>query len=269
MAGFQVSINGRFWVSTEGPAGRRAPSRWRRRTTFRLKTGHSRCYSGIVVSPQLRAAEGEIDRVPLSNVLVRQPFSRAAWRFMAANEERVMREIVNSDRTGTSRHDQDYAALFDSIVVSTKWPMRWLLGNCRSGDTIPQAFDVGGYEAAHELSTLGQNYSHFEAAFTYASLGILTLALDDRWIRASDEFRRDTRYDAYDRLRQPRMTDTPLDGVDEVISALGTTRWFQGPVVLLRYGAETDCDGARTAVTVDRLPFSPPGRMGVRPLFAE
>jgi len=145
---------------------------------------------------------------------------------MAANEERVMREIVHADRTGTSRHDQDYAALFDSIVVSAKWPMRWLLGSCRSGDTIPQTFDDAGYVAAHELSTLGQDYSHFEAAFTYASLSVLTLGLDDRWIRASDEFRRDTRYDAYDRLRQPRMTDTSLDGVDKVISALGTTVGF-------------------------------------------
>jgi hypothetical protein len=168
-------------------------------------------------------AEQEIDAVPLRNALVQQPFSMAAWRFLAANEERVMREIVKSDRTGTSKDEHYYAALFDSIVVSTKWPMRWLIGNCRAGDKIPQSFDDGGYVAANELSDLGRDYSHFEAAFTYASLGVLTLALDDRSIHASDEFRRGTRWDAYDRLRQPRMPDTPLDSVDRVISALAPT----------------------------------------------
>jgi hypothetical protein len=137
-----------------------------------------------VVSPELRAAEREIDNVPLGNPLVEQPFSQAAWRLMAANEERVIREIVKADQTGTSKHDQYYAALFDSIVASTKWPMRWLLGKCRTGDKIPQEFDDGGYVAANQLSDLGQDYSHFEAAFTYASLGALTLALEDRSIRA-------------------------------------------------------------------------------------
>jgi hypothetical protein len=94
-----------------------------------------------VVSPELRAAEREIDDVPLRNALVRQPFSQAAWRFMAANEERLIREIVRADQTGTSKHDQYYAALFDSVVTSTKWPMRWLLAECRAGDKIPQEFD--------------------------------------------------------------------------------------------------------------------------------
>jgi hypothetical protein len=171
-------------------------------------------YSGSVVSPELREAERKIDSVPLRNVLLQQPFSQAAWRFMAANEERVMREIVQADQTGTSKHDQYYAALFDSIVASTKWPMRWLLSKCLPGDKIPQEFDDDAYVAAHELSDVGQDYSHFEAAFTYASLDVLTLTLEDRSIRASDEFRRDTRYDAYDRLRQSRMPDTPLDSVD-------------------------------------------------------
>ena len=63
-----------------------------------------------MVSPELRAAEREIENVPLRNALVEQPFSQAAWRFMAANEERVMREIVKPDQTGTSKHDQYYAA---------------------------------------------------------------------------------------------------------------------------------------------------------------
>jgi hypothetical protein len=91
-----------------------------------------------VVSAELRAAESEIDNVPLRNALVEQPFSQAAWRFMAANEERVVREIIKADQTGTSKHDQYYAALFDSIVASTKWPMRWLLGKCRAGENVPR-----------------------------------------------------------------------------------------------------------------------------------
>lgn len=192
---------------------------------------HRRWYSVIVVSSESRAAEREIDKEPLRNALVAQPFSQAAWRFMAANEERVIGEIYQADKTGTSKHGQYYAAFLDSIVASTKWPMRWLLDKCRAGDKVPQEFDDEGYIAANALSDLGQEYSHFEAAFTYASIGALTLVLEDKWIHASDEFRRGTRYDAYDRLRQPRMPDTPIDGVDDVISALGPTvrfknQWF-------------------------------------------
>jgi hypothetical protein len=105
--------------------------------------------------------------------------------------------------------------------------MRWLLSKCRAGDKIPQEFDDDAYVAAHELSDVGQEYSHFEAAFTYASLDVMTLTLEDRSIRASDEFRRDTRYDAYDRLRQSRMPDTPLDSVDTIIGALAPTVRFK------------------------------------------
>ena len=83
------------------------------------------------------------------------------------------------------------------------------------------------FVAANELSDLGQNYLHFESAFTYASLGVLNLALEGWSIHASDEFRRGTRYDAYDRLRQTRMPDTVLDRVDTVISALGPTVRFK------------------------------------------
>jgi hypothetical protein len=181
-----------------------------------------------VVSAELRAAEANIDSVPIRNALIRQPFSQAAWRFMAANEERIVREIVQTDRTGTSKHDQYYAALFDSVVVSTKWPMRWLLAGCRAGEKFPQRFDEDGNVAANDLSELGQNYSHFESALTYATLGVLTLGIEDRSIHASDEFRRDTRYDAYDRLRQARTPHTPLESLDAVISALGPTVRFNG-----------------------------------------
>jgi hypothetical protein len=181
-----------------------------------------------VVSAELRAAEREIDSVYRGNALVAQPFSQAAWRFLAVNEERVMREVVRTGETGTSHHDHYYAALFDDVVVSTKWPMRWLLADCRPGERIPRQFDDAAYVAANALSELGRSYLHFEGAFTYASLGALTLTVEGRSIRASNEFRGGTRYDAYDRLRQPRMPDTPLGDVDRVIGRLRPTVRIKG-----------------------------------------
>jgi hypothetical protein len=175
--------------------------------------------SPAVVSLELRAAEREIDGYYLRNRLARQPFAKAGWRFLAACEEQVIREIVRADR-GVPRDDQDHAALSDSVVVNTKWPMRWLLTTCRPGGEIPRAYSEDGYQAATDLYDLGLQYSSFESAFTFASLGVLTLTVEGHCIQASDALRRDTRYDAYDRLRQPRSRDARIEGVDVLIEAL-------------------------------------------------
>ena len=47
------------------------------------------------------------------------------------------------------------------------------------------------------------DYLSFEAAFTYASLGLITLSLHGQTVSASTELRADTRFEAYDRLTQP------------------------------------------------------------------
>ena len=71
------------------------------------------------------------------------------------------------------------------------WPPTISAAN--GGDPCPSRRWLALRPSSKEL---GQNYSHLEAAFTYASLGVLTLSIDGDWIHASDEFRRDTREQA-------------------------------------------------------------------------
>lgn len=184
-----------------------------------------------VVSQELREAEREIDGVFRSNALLRAGFAKAAWRFMAANEERVMREIIRNDGVNSSSSAHKFAALGDAVVTQSKWPMRWLLSTCRPGGRIPETFNDDEYQAALDLAELGQNYSHFEAAFTYASLGVLTLTIEDHLLRSSAEFRGDTRYEAYDRLRHPGPSDPGPVVSRRLLAVLDSTvrvkeQWF-------------------------------------------
>jgi hypothetical protein len=90
----------------------------------------------------------------------------------------------------------------DNLIVHSKWPLRWLWNACASGGAIPSDFDDGMYKAAWELSDLSMRYLDFEAAFTYATAGIIPLHLDGRKIEADRRTWDQTRYDAYDRLTQ-------------------------------------------------------------------
>jgi hypothetical protein len=56
------------------------------------------------------------------------------------------------------------------------------------------------FEAAWRLSELSMEYLSFESAFTYATFGLVTLALDGNTIKSSGPMRDDARFDAYDRL---------------------------------------------------------------------
>jgi hypothetical protein len=94
---------------------------------------------------------------------------------MAANEERVMKEIVNADRTGQSRHDQEYAALYDTGPRLTTMALEALspLIDSRFGlpdDWVFGRFSLNDFRAvARVLWTLA--YLHFNARVIAASQG--------------------------------------------------------------------------------------------------
>ena len=150
------------------------------------------------MSEELRAVEREVDAHHLANPLIEQPFARAGWYFLAFCEELVMREIVQQ-RAGTAH---ELAALADNIIVHAKWPLRWLRLACSPGGEVPRGFHDGMYEAAWRLSELSMRYLDFEAAFTYATSGLVTLTIDGSRIKSSGSMRMDGRFDAYDRLTQ-------------------------------------------------------------------
>lgn len=151
-----------------------------------------------LVSEELRAVEREVDAYHLANPLIQQPFARAGWYFLAFCEELFIREIVQQ-RLDTAH---EIAAFADNVVVHTKWPIRWLRQACSQGGAIPRGFDDDMYEAAWRLSELSMKYLDFEAAFTYATSGLVSLVLDGNRIKSSGPMRTDGRFDAYDRFTQ-------------------------------------------------------------------
>jgi len=178
------------------------------------------------LSPELRAAEADIDAQYKTNAITRRRFCQAAWMFLASCEEQMVREVVNPRLSPA-----EWSVLSDNVVAHTKIPMRWILATCPSGGQIPTAFSDAGYDEGMALFTLGQQYSYFESAFTYASLGVLQLTLHDRVLVASDVFSTDTRFDAYDRLRSPRTALQEPTRVGALVEGLARTvrvrgEWF-------------------------------------------
>lgn len=151
------------------------------------------------VSVPLREAEKEVDEAYRSNPLVRRTFGEAAWYFLAGCEEHNVRELVRaSEGHETTEHEQ--AAIADNLINHAKWPMRWIRQDCVDGAVVPGRFDDDAYGAAWELSALAQSYLAFESAFTYASLGVLSLHLEGDRIVPAATFREDARFEAYDRI---------------------------------------------------------------------
>src|ERR1700716_2849637 len=134
-----------------------------------------------LVSTELRAVEREIDAQHLLNPLMQEPFARAGWYFLAFCEELTMREIVT--QRVTSAHEA--AAFADNLIVHAKWPLQWLYQACPRGGAIPEEFDDSMYDASWRLSELSMEYLGFESAFTYATSGLVSLALDGNRIKSS------------------------------------------------------------------------------------
>jgi hypothetical protein len=156
-----------------------------------------------LVPENLRAVEREVDAHHLTNLLLSRPFGESGWCFLAFCEEWVVREILHAESSGTLPTTHNHAALADNLIVHTKWPLRWLRRTCPEGGSIPRKYDAAMYEAAWQLSKLSMQYLPFESAFTYATLGLITLELEGQRISASNTMRADTRFEAYERLTQP------------------------------------------------------------------
>ena len=117
----------------------------------------------ISVSPELRAAESEIDHHYLINPLMHHSFASGAWNFLAACEEVHVREFVRQAETTA----QESAAISDNTVVYTKWPMRWLIESCKTGGKLPRQYTDALYLDDWELLQLSSRYVSFESALRW------------------------------------------------------------------------------------------------------
>jgi hypothetical protein len=198
-----------------------------------------------LISESLRAVEREVDAYHLNNPLTRLPFAQAAWCFLAFCEERIVHEFVRAQSSGNVLSARTYAPLVDNIIVHAKGPLRWLCDVCPQGGVIPRKYDEDAYTAAWKLSEMALDYLSFEAAFTYASLGLITLSLHGQTVSASTELRADTRFEAYDRLTQPgedvelgTFEEAFFDRIDKSVRIAGD--WFDYDLnpQLVRAGVE-------------------------------
>ena len=146
------------------------------------------------VSSELRAVECEVDAFYRNNALLSLPRSQAMWYLLAECEEWFFRRHANGEQLDL--------AFVDAVINLARWPLRWLWKHCgsKSEECRPRVMD-DYYDHAHELVFLGLSYEWFETAFTYASRGRLSLALDGPRIRPRWVDQDGIRFDAYDRLR--------------------------------------------------------------------
>ena len=159
------------------------------------------------IPPELREIEKEVDLWYLNNPLIKLDFAQAAWYFLAFCEELIIREVVE----GTDTSLQYVALVADNLVVHMKYPMRWLYDSCQPNGIPSQKYDADLYQAAWDLSKLSQQYEGFELAFTQASIGNVKLELEDNTVIATQELRRNTCYDAYDRLAKYSQPPQEID----------------------------------------------------------
>lgn len=157
-------------------------------------TGKRRMNRRVKVSEELRAVEREVDDAYRTNRLLSLPRSEALWYFLAACEEQYMRLHYHGRQADT--------AFVDAVVNLAKWPLRWLWKDCETrGRLRQQHVPDDYYTPASDLGEFGGKYEWFEAAYSYATMGRLSLELNGRHIRPTWESCLHARYDAYDRLR--------------------------------------------------------------------
>ena len=161
------------------------------------------------VAPELREVERAIDVAHTENELINKPFAESAWRFLAHCEDWFIVPLVSPNPSRTPRSPYEIGNLADSITTDSKWPLYWLWKAGKKGDYIPRKYDDDTYSASSQLLELSRNYTAFESAYTYASIGAIKLTLDGTTIISDSIIRDDCPYNAYDIL---------IDGGDEDIS---------------------------------------------------
>ena len=153
------------------------------------------------VSPQLRKIEKEVDNYYKSNPLVKLPFATAACSFLTFAELEGLKQASN---VSTS---QELGTQVDNFVNELKAPMFWLFSACEQGGQIPSTCNDDVFQASWDLFRLGKKYQWFEAAYTYASRGLIELELQVSTIQPTKEFFKGMEYQAYGRLMKAHESD--------------------------------------------------------------
>ena len=113
-----------------------------------------------------------------------------------------------------------------------KYPIQWLFAECPEGGTIPYRNYSTYNQAAWDFLELAADYRHFEAAFTYASRGLIKLTLDDATIKPVHNLTDESQYESYNRLVKPSLSSPSVDfgepDLNELIEAVSRTLSVKG-----------------------------------------
>jgi hypothetical protein len=151
------------------------------------------------LSPEVRAAEVEIDSVYKLNPLVQSDFAVSAWNVLGVIEDSLFFQGIK-DREVTA-HKLSAAA--DTYIVTLKHPLHWLRAACSSGGRVPTSYDGDDYQAAMDLVMLAVQYDQFYLAFTYASRGLIDLRVEGDTLVPTHDFLSQLQYEVYNRLVKP------------------------------------------------------------------
>lgn len=171
------------------------------------------------MTPELEAVENAIDTEHLKNRLSRLTFAEAAWYLLAFCEEMQFKRLQIDGVSGR----QNMACHVDELVNGMKTPLRWLSQACEPGEKIPRRFCDKSYQSSWDLSKLAYEYDSFETAYIYASAGAIALQLQGDTIVSDDLFRKDARYEAYDRLCIDELPTLEEDSIAEFFRNVAQT----------------------------------------------
>lgn len=153
-----------------------------------------------LVAPELRKVERMIDAAHIGNKLMSKPFAEGAWCFLAHCEDSFIIPAVSPHPSRTPTPLYETANLADAINTDSKWPLYWLWKAGNEGGRIPLNYSYEIYKASAQLLTLSNDYTDFESAYKYASMGAITLTLDGTTINPDATIRKGCLYNVYDRL---------------------------------------------------------------------
>lgn len=148
------------------------------------------------LSPELRAAEKEIDESYMSNPLMAQRYAMSAWTVLTTAEDKFSAQIY-----GPSGISPQRLAIFnDSIIFLLRYVFTWLRSSCPEGGDIPSKYIPEDVRAADNLLNSALDYKRFVTAFTLASRGLLDLKIQRNKLITVEGSSNDRRCEAYNRL---------------------------------------------------------------------
>lgn len=148
------------------------------------------------LSPEIRAAEREIDEAYRLNPIMSLGYSTAAWTVLSTAQDKFSAQIFGPQGVTPQR----LAAFNDSIIFLLKHVFTWLRSSCPDGGDIPVKYIPEQVRAADKLIDSALDYKRFVTAFTLASRGHQRLAMQGNKLITIEGRTDDRRYEAYNRL---------------------------------------------------------------------